>query len=52
MEPITSEELAAVMAAYLLIESSEGKDDGARLVRYREVWPQPSPWRWAGSHHT
>ncbi|AEW04911.1 hypothetical protein Sulac_1414 [Sulfobacillus acidophilus DSM 10332] len=47
-ERITEDELAAVMAAILLLErpgALEGEHPVA--LKVREIWPKPSPWRWS-----
>lgn len=43
-ERVTEEELAAITAALLMMD-----EPGQPLAafRVREVWPNPSPWRWA-----
>ncbi|NMP22347.1 hypothetical protein [Sulfobacillus harzensis] len=39
------EEIAAIQAAILMMWDRELPPD---TFRVREVWPEPSPWRWAG----
>lgn len=43
-ETLTDEELALLTAAVAMLWEQEG---GVRIARMREVWPKPSPWRWA-----
>ena len=45
MEELTEEELAAVTAVLLMME--EGGAAETAGLKVREVWPKPSPWRWA-----
>ncbi len=45
MEELTEEELAAVTAVLLMMD--EGGPTDLASLKVREVWPKPSPWRWA-----
>ena len=42
-ESLTEEELGAIVATILFLEPLKDY----QVTRIREVWPKPSPWRWA-----
>ena len=41
---VTDEELAAIATALWLVSDNNVV---LRAAKVREVWPKPSPWRWA-----
>ncbi len=45
MDELTEEELAAAAAVLLMMD--EGGTMEIAGLKVREVWPEPSPWRWA-----
>ncbi|MCY0907833.1 MAG: hypothetical protein OWR62_05570 [Sulfobacillus thermotolerans] len=46
-ESTRPDDLAAVMMAVALMMEDE-REQTAFTVKVREVWPQPSEWRWVG----
>lgn len=44
-DALSDEEVAVMMAVVAGLEASA---EPGRVGRLREVWPAPSPWRWAG----